>query len=98
MDKHFFDLDRAFGWSPHPIVGFQMWEGKYVMVFECDIRKEYPQLKKAKLVVKRNGEYLFILTKEMLDFLASDECYGCGELDIGDEIDGEILMPDCTGF
>lgn len=96
MDSHRYDLSRRLGWLPHPIDGFQRWRNKFAMVFEYDIRKEHAGCKSAELISRYNGEYLFVVTQTHLDAIC-DDC-GCAPFDVDYDIDGELLMPDCSGY
>lgn len=66
------------------------------MVFEYDIRKEHPACKGAELINTYNGEYLFVVSQKHLDAIC--EAFECEPFEIGFDIDGEQLMPDCSGY
>lgn len=66
------------------------------MVFEYDIRKEHKACRRAELINTYNGEYLFVVLQKHLDAICKD--FECEPFEIGFSIDGEVLVPDCSGY
>lgn len=87
--EHKYDLSERLGFDPHPIEAVGQYAGKFVMVFESDIRREFNELKHVELCSKYHDEYLFVLTAEDLMTLA--RLYDCNEFEPSFSINGELL-------
>lgn len=80
----------------HPIINEHRYDGMYAVVFENDIRKESPKLKKVEVLCKFRGEFIFALSQEHLEVLY--ELYNCDPFPVGDDIDAERFQPQGFSF